>query len=1138
MFLRHTIVPLIALTILPGTAAVAGVAQPIRAGLMASPRERLESIAQRQREAADERAAAAPDPPGLESALGSGVSAGSAGPEARADLDAVLARALAMPSPIPSERAAPARPAAVLGATRLYVRAMQKQLDGDGQGAATDLESAVSLDPGSSELWIALGEAHRRLGREQECLDAMTRAVALGPDHPRPLLLVFTWETSRGRHEAALHLAARAADALGPRQDPALRLMVWSSLADTLSQAGMARAAGRAYLLGFDLPRQFPGGTAYVTELSAMYRSAWEALFEAGTLAVAAEDWETALEAFRRASGFQSIDDGRVLPPLVLAAMRLGRPAEAGVAIVDTIESGGVAADERTLRLIRHLRDHSAVGPLLAAALTDLDARVRGKSPSIEAAMARAVAAGLPDGLGRGPLAEAMERFPGSLHLATDLFESFGPDEMPRAIDAAVRLGGDRPVFAQTIADGMIAAGLRTPEVLDLLRERQDRPGATLLLARLLIESSRFEEARAVLDRAGQGTDGEPGEHGAALRFLGATLAWLSGDAAGSRRLIDSWPTPATDGERLLLVRSLQITGDLAGAADACGDPEPVDAAGRALLEHACQLARTRGDAAAAERLALRLTDDDPYSESGHAVLIALYSPGGPRADGRRLGEVVRELRDTVPSSPLLRFLSAREWMQVGRFADADTRLRALAEDTPEDDSVLRALIELWSMQAQREASRTPLDRGDHFLDRLARDNPVSLAPAAALAALRLSQGRPGEGVAAVDRWLDRGLLTTAEDRNRIRALAEPLLRRVSSQPDPASRDALLVLWDRMIDAGVPLDAPMHQARLVLLTQPGSARPEAIVDAAVNAADQVPSMDPGAFIAPIARLVQAGRPEIGLALLRTAAARPGGLPSDEIARWAGLVARSGGAQDLRDLLALTRGHEPLVAILRGLPGADDDPPTDEAPLRAEVAYAVGAAARILDRPIEVHEAFLALALELDPQHAIAANDLGYLWADRGERLDEAERLLEMAHRLRPDNGNIIDSLGWLRYKQGRLNDLPPPPQGGDATALEGAITLLERAVSLLTESNSPVPLDQLGDALWRAGRRDEAIARWREALPRAVQTVENFESAGAPAAMIAEVRARADGLERKIQAVDNGQEPPIAPLGPGVASAR
>ena len=820
-----------------------------------------------------------------------------------------------------------------------------------------------------------------------------------------------------------------------------------------------------------------------------------------------------------------------MLPPLVLAAMRLGRPAEAGVAIVDTIESGGVAADERTLRLIRHLRDHSAVGPLLAAALTDLDARVRGKSPSIEAAMARAVAAGLPDGLGRGPLAEAMERFPGSLHLATDLFESFGPDEMPRAIDAAVRLGGDRPVFAQTIADGMIAAGLRTPEVLDLLRERQDRPGATLLLARLLIESSRFEEARAVLDRAGQGTDGAPGEHGAALRFLGATLAWLAMlRAAPTDRLV------ADSGHgrrRLLLVRSLQITATLP-AADACGDPErsmPPGTPGARL-----PAARTRGDAAAAERLALRLTDDDPYSESGHALLIALYSPGGPRADGRRLGAVVRELRGTVPSSPLLRFLSAREWMQVGRFADADTRLRALAEDTPEDDSVLRALIELWSMQAQREASRTPLDRGARF--RLRRDHPVSLAPAAALAALRLSQGRPGEGVAAVDRWLDRGLLTTAEDRNRIRALAEPLLRRVSSQPDPASRDALLVLWDRMIDAGVPLDAPMHQARLVLLTQPGSARPEAIVDAAVNAADQVPSMDPGAFIAPIARLVQAGRPEIGLALLRTAAARPGGLPSDEIARWAGLVARSGGAQDLRDLLALTRGHEPLVAILRGLPGADDDPPTDEAPLRAEVAYAVGAAARILDRPIEVHEAFLALALELDPQHAIAANDLGYLWADRGERLDEAERLLEMAHRLRPDNGNIIDSLGWLRYKQGRLNDLPPPPQGGDATALEGAITLLERAVSLLTESNSPVPLDQLGDALWRAGRRDEAIARWREALPRAVQTVENFESAGAPAAMIAEVRARADGLERKIQAVDNGQEPPIAPLGPGVASAR
>ena len=143
----------------------------------------------------------------------------------------------------------------------------------------------------------------------------------------------------------------------------------------------------------------------------------------------------------------------------------------------------------------------------------------------------------------------------------------------------------------------------------------------------------------------------------------------------------------------------------------------------------------------------------------------------------------------------------------------------------------------------------------------------------------------------------------------------------------------------------------------------------------------------------------------------------------------------------------------------------------------------------------------------------------------------------MAIRLRPDEANVLDSLGWLRYKQGRLTDLADeagePLEGG-----RGAVWLLERATSLLDESDGPVTLDQLGDALWRAGRADDALARWREALPRARRTVESYESGGAPAGMLQDARTRVETIEAKIAAAESGQEPEIAPLGEGVAEAR
>ena len=111
------------------------------------------------------------------------------------------------------------------------------------------------------------------------------------------------------------------------------------------------------------------------------------------------------------------------------------------------------------------------------------------------------------------------------------------------------------------------------------------------------------------------------------------------------------------------------------------------------------------------------------------------------------------------------------------------------------------------------------------------------------------------------------------------------------------------------------------------------------------------------------------------------------------------------------------------------------------------------------------EADLQKALDLKPADPEIMNYLGFAWADRGERLGEAVRLLQRANLLEPDSGAYVDSLGWAHYRLGQY------PQ---------AVRELERAASL--DPADPDINTHLGDAYWRTGRRLEAQYQWRRVL--------------------------------------------------------
>jgi tetratricopeptide (TPR) repeat protein len=110
------------------------------------------------------------------------------------------------------------------------------------------------------------------------------------------------------------------------------------------------------------------------------------------------------------------------------------------------------------------------------------------------------------------------------------------------------------------------------------------------------------------------------------------------------------------------------------------------------------------------------------------------------------------------------------------------------------------------------------------------------------------------------------------------------------------------------------------------------------------------------------------------------------------------------------------------------------------------------------------EADMKKALELFPEQPLVLNYLGYSWVDQGAHLDDGMDMIRRAVEQRPDDGYIVDSLGWAYFRTGNYDE---------------AVKNLERAVEL--KPDDPTINDHLGDAYWRVGRTLEAHYQWSQA---------------------------------------------------------
>lgn len=111
------------------------------------------------------------------------------------------------------------------------------------------------------------------------------------------------------------------------------------------------------------------------------------------------------------------------------------------------------------------------------------------------------------------------------------------------------------------------------------------------------------------------------------------------------------------------------------------------------------------------------------------------------------------------------------------------------------------------------------------------------------------------------------------------------------------------------------------------------------------------------------------------------------------------------------------------------------------------------------------EEVLQKALKISKRHPFILNYLGYAWLENNKNYNEALYMIFEAYQQNPENGHIMDSMGWALYRMGKYND---------------ALSVLERAAEYLP--SNAIVCDHLGDVYWQIGRKSEAKYQWKHAL--------------------------------------------------------
>lgn len=386
-----------------------------------------------------------------------------------------------------------------------------------------------------------------------------------------------------------------------------------------------------------------------------------------------------------------------------------------------------------------------------------------------------------------------------------------------------------------------------------------------------------------------------------------------------------------------------------------------------------------------------------------------------------------------------------------------ETLRRALGASAADESAGLLAVELMKSRPVAEELLQTHLQaRPDSALVRLAYARRLiesqRLAPAAeqlevatqlrpeyggawiTLGAVRLDLKQPAQAEAALNRYL-----ALRESARRAEAQAQARAQAASApEAGEGPQGPLLVL---STDAAT---AEQDAQAYLLLAQAAEQRGN--LRQAQSWLDRIPEQGTSLLVQMrrASLLARQGRLDQGLALLQHA---PASSEAEERARFQAQSALLREAQ---------RWHAAYDLLQQAVTRFPQD---------ADLLYEQAMVAEKLRRYDDM-ERLLRRIIEIDPKHYHAHNALGFSLADRGLRLEEARRLIVRALELSPGDAFITDSLGWVEFRLGRLDE---------------ARRLLQQAYE---GKPDPEIAAHLGEVLWAQGQREEARRIWREGQQR------------------------------------------------------
>ena len=459
----------------------------------------------------------------------------------------------------------------------------------------------------------------------------------------------------------------------------------------------------------------------------------------------------------------------------------------------------------------------------------------------------------------------------------------------------------------------------------------------------------------------------------------------------------------------------------------------------------------------------------------------------------QELGEAIRHLRraiDADPGSSELPMDLARLQLELNEPAEAVKSARRAVDLAPESAAARAVLAESLYTMAQREETNGDLNEEALKAYRdLIRLDPEDAEAHLSVARLLMARGSLGEALESLQRHLalaplsDEGIYLSAQALSRLNRHAEArelLEGAIARRPDNVQlRLALVEVLetegqpDRALQAARPLlhmrAEPIRvQYTLARLSQKLGLHSDAF--AHFSEMGRLMEQHPAEFsendraevqVKMVQELLLADRAEEALAQARSASAR---YPKD--ARFA---LKSGEA-----LLDLGRDGD-ADKLFRERISANRSDPT----LVAQVSETYLAAGARRERAGDLPEAekHLKRSIELNPENADALNYLGYMLADRGERLDEAIGYIKRALERDPQNGAYLDSLGWAYFKKRDYERAE--------VALRGALEVM---------SDVPEIHAHLGDLYQATGRTEQAVDAWQEALNRGVPKADEIRA--------------------------------------------